>query len=226
MATPSRFINDAEYALVLKRVNQVICEYSKSVDKTPEATLFLSKIAEKCSSREEFLKLVEQRLDLLSNPKKSQEAIDWFKSHRSSLVNLLQSVKEKLAKDPKYLSRCTESFTKGVQSLDRLLKIDEAAINHGCVQDLVRVQKLVAEMRNDMGAKSKAAEAAAAAWRPETCFLYNTMLEILNAINLHILMNVSTLDEKLLGTSKHCNSLMSHSVLDGALVGFFPCVQF
>ena len=99
-----QFINNAEYEVIAARTNQVITAFSKSPNASNEAATFLKKIAEKCKTREEYLKKVEQRLDLLSNPQRTQELIDWFREKRSSLENLLQGIKVKITKDANYLT--------------------------------------------------------------------------------------------------------------------------
>lgn len=184
--SPSKFLNDSEFKAVLDKVNQVICEFSKSADKTQEAVLFLTKISEKCSSRDEFLKLVEQRLDLLSNPNKSKEHIEWFVTRRRSLVTLLQNIKDKVVRDPTYISKFSPSFGKGIQSLDHLLKLDEKAIGHGHIAELTRVKKLVMEIKAEADTKAKALESAHLV-KADAFFLYDKLLDVISTMNVLVL---------------------------------------
>lgn len=151
----SKLVTDEEYKFILDKVNRVICQFSNSTDKTSEAVVFLTRVEEKCSSRTEFLQLIDQRLQMLTNTDKSQEYIDWFKARRSSLAAFLQGIKDKLIQDSNYLSKYSPAFTKGVQCLDRLLKLDVESIGHVHMVDLSRVRKAVLEMKSEIDAKSK-----------------------------------------------------------------------
>lgn len=177
----SKFVSDAEYHVILSKVNQVICQFSKSVDKSSDAILFMTRIEEKCTSREEFMNVIEKRLDLLSNPNKSQEYVDWFVSKRSSLVTLLQNIKEKLVGDPGYLNKYTPSFAKGMQCLDKLLKMNIEEIGHNQMVDLTRIQKAMYELKGGLNQKPKSPEAKKPPADP--AHLYLTLLEVINTIN-------------------------------------------
>lgn len=187
----SPFVNDLEYSQILQRVNQVICEYSRSTtDQTNEAEKFLQAIAEKCSTRDEYLKLIQQRLDLINNPNKIEEIIQWFKEKRAGLSSLLQKIKEKLSKDPTYLSKYSSSFVKGIQCLDRLLKLNENAINQTHAMELTRVKKMVMEIKGETENKIKAQESAAPQLPPaDPFFLYSILSDIMNVINISIIQN-------------------------------------
>lgn len=178
-----KFVSDAEYKVILDRVNQVICEFSKSSDKSGDAAIFLNKISQKCTTREEFLKVVEQRLDLISNPNAAQESLEWFKLKRGSLVGLLNNIKEKLSKDPSYINRHSSSFAKGIQCLDRLLKVDANQINSSHFLDISRVKKMVLELKEEAGSKTQAKVPT------DPCFLYSTLHDVINLINLQTLIS-------------------------------------
>lgn len=175
----SRFVDPSEYQVILQRVNQVICQFSNSADKTGDAIVFMTRIEEKCTTREEFLTVIEKRLDLLSNPNKSQEYVDWFKSRRDNLVGLLKGIKEKVANDSTYLTKFSPSFSKGMQCLDRLLKTDVNTIGHNHMVDLTRVRKAVLELKGEIDSKAKAQEKPPA----DPTVLYLTLLEAINSFN-------------------------------------------
>lgn len=177
----SKFVSDAEYQVILTKVNQVICQFSKSTDKSSDAIVFMTRIEEKCTSRDEFLNVIEKRLDLLSNPNKSQEYIEWFKSKRSSLVTLLQNIKEKLTADPGYLSKYSPSFAKGMQCLDKLLKMNVEEIGHNQMVDLTRIQKAMYELKGGVNQKAKSPEKKKAPADPT--LLYVSLLEMVSIMN-------------------------------------------
>lgn len=195
----SQFINEAEYRIILEKVNQVICEFSKSADKTQEAGQFLAKVAEKCKSRDEFLKLVEQRLDLISNPNKGKEAIDWFIGRRSALVEFLKSMTEKAARDPTFLSKFSPSFAKGLKRLEYLLSLDDKSITSNLAMDLLAVKKMVVEMKTLTESKNKAVKAEKLA-RVDQTMLYDKLHDLLVCINLAVLTQAGPEESKLIGT--------------------------
>jgi hypothetical protein len=181
-----KFVNEAEYKVILQKVNQVMCEHSKCADQTQDAHVFLSKMVEKCATREEFLKVVEQRLDLLNNPNKGKEVIDWFVERRQKLAELLKGIKDKLSKDPNYLNRFSAAVHKGVQSLDLLLKLDVKDINLSCLSDVSRVKRMAIEFQTETENKVKAQMQVKMASVDEY-FLYDKLHEVLACMNLKVL---------------------------------------
>jgi hypothetical protein len=194
-----KFVNEAEYKVILQKVNQVMCEHSKCADQTHDAHVFLSKMAEKCATREEFLKVVEQRLDLLNNPNKGKEVIDWFIERRQKLAELLKNMKDKLSKDPNYLNRFSAVVHKGVQSLDLLLKLDVKEMNLSHLSDVTRVKKMAIEFQTGTENKAKAQVQEKLASVDEY-YLYDKLHEVLACMNLKILQGGSTgVDDRLIG---------------------------
>lgn len=199
----SKLVTDEEYRFILDKVNRVICQFSSSTDKTSEAITFLARIEEKCHNKAEFLHLIEQRLQILTNTDKSQEYIDWFKVRRSSLASFLQGIKDKLRQDANYLSKYSPAFTKGVQCLDRLLKLDVDAIGHSHMVDLSRVRKAVLEMKSEIDARSKSDTAAATKSPFDESRLYSLLHDAINMANALYLQDLESIPNKpqLLGTS-------------------------
>lgn len=197
----SKLVTDEEYRFILDKVNRVICQFSSSTDKTGEATVFLSRVEEKCTSKAEFLHLIEQRLQVLTNTDKSQEYIEWFKVRRTSLASFLQGIKDKLRQDANYLSKYSPAFTKGVQCLDRLLKLDVEAIGHNHMVDLSRVRKAVLEMKSEIDAKSKTDSAVPPRAPFDEARLYSLLQDAINIVNALSLQynEASSSKPKLLG---------------------------
>ena len=187
-----RFVTNDEYAIILARVNQVICQYSNSSDKSIEASMFVAKIEEKSNSREVFLKSIEERLDLIDDPKKVQEFVEWFKVKRSSLQVLMQGLKEKLTKDPMYLSKYSSTFTKGMQYLERLLKVDPAAIGTQHYSDISRIRKAMQELKEQNSALRSQQQLQTL----DQALLYSTLQDCLNLINATTLLSANPTDAR------------------------------
>jgi hypothetical protein len=97
----------------------------------------------------------------------------------------------------------TPTFTKGMQCLDKLLKLDETAIGPANVIDLMTVRRAVMEMKSELELKSRIRDAESKTPMDESLF-YFLLHDVIATMYKIVLDNRSAANEDCLGKAIIC----------------------